>query len=122
MSTNPRDLEEEFKRVMATSTVRAIPDNMGKAVHIVKTFNMPGNFVAKNLKVAETSLRRRLHRSSDFGFKRGQQPMLTDAEDKRLVETISARAQTPDPMTRDEIVEEVNTLFSFNLLYNYIIK
>jgi hypothetical protein len=48
--------------------------------------------------------------------------MLTDAEDKKLVETISARAQTPDPMTRDEIVEEVNTLFSFNILYNYIIK
>ncbi len=122
MSTTPRDIEEEFKRVMATSTVRAIPDNMGKAVHIAKTFSMPCNFVAKKLKVAETSLRRRLNRSSDFGFKRGQQPLLTDAEDKKLVETISARARTPDPMTRDEIVEEVNTLFPLFIYYNYIIK
>ncbi len=121
MSTHPRDLEEEFKRVMATSTVRAIPDTMGKAVHIVKTFNMPGNFVAKNLKVAETSLRRRLHRTSDFGFRRGQQPLLTDTEDKKLVETISARARTPDPMIRDEIVAEVTLVFISYILYKYIL-
>jgi hypothetical protein len=107
MSTNPRDLDAELKRILATSTVRAIPTDVEKAAHIAKTFNMPSNYLAKNLKVSKSSLLRRLHRPSDFGFKRGKNPLLTPAEDKKLVDTISARAQTPDAMTREEIVTEV---------------
>ena len=92
---------------MASSSVRAMNDDLEKAVHIVQTFSMPRKLVAVRLGVAASTLKRHLDRTTDYVRKRGQQPLLLPEEEKKLLDLISLKSKTTDPMGREEIIEEV---------------